>query len=81
MNDRVIDERVKQLKQGSKVEFTCIYGGKKKYTGRIEVLNDLLYWCDEYNYENNVLTPIGRGLKYYNPLSRFGTFTMFNIIK
>ena len=73
------DDKKKQLKQGTKVEFKW-YGSGILYRGYIEVDRfGKLYFCAEHNYTNGVLTDFG--MQYYNSLESFGFFTYFEIIE
>lgn len=73
-------EKIKLLKQGTKVEFKW-HGSKSLYTGRIEVdKHNELYFVNEFCYDGDRLKPIDEGMRYYNTLDSFFFFTHFEII-
>jgi len=78
--NKLIEEKRKLLKQGTKVEFKW-YGNKELvYTGRIEVCKfGELYFIAEHNFKKNEL--ISEGMRYNSRLDGFYFFNHFEIIR
>jgi hypothetical protein len=79
-DNKLIEEKKKLLKQGTKVQFKW-HGSDMLYVGRIEVdkYGDL-YFCAEHNYWGDKLTDSGKTMQYYNTLESFFHFTYFEIL-
>lgn len=79
--NQLTDEKIKLLKQGTKIEFKW-YGSKRLYTGRIEVDKyNNIYFINEHCFEDDKLKAIDEGMRHYNRLDSFFFFTHFEVLK
>lgn len=78
--NKLTEEIKANLKQGTKVKFKWYGNADLEYIGRIEVDErfGVLYFVNESFYEGEKLTQ--ENMRFYNRLSSFEHFTMFEII-
>lgn len=78
-DNKLTDDIMSQLVQGTKVMFRWHGNSQDTYTGRIEIDKyGNLYFVNEHCYENDIL--VMEGMRYYNRLDSFLFFTFFQII-